>query len=73
MAGDTSKPALVSKTFCGIAALPKYKVEVILAAWADVLALRKAGEFIPSDFHPTVLQKRGKADTVPGDTSSRNL
>ena len=53
--------------------LAKYEVEVILAARSDILPLRKAGEFIPSDFDPTILQKRGKADSIPGNTSSGNL
>ena len=48
--------------------LAEYKVEVILTARSDVLQLRKAGECVPSDLHPAVLQKRGNTGTVPGDT-----
>src|SRR4029079_12201667 len=53
--------------------IAEYEVEIILAARPDILPLRKAGESIPSDLHPAVLQKRRNAGTVPGDTSSRNL
>src|SRR3954463_2204907 len=38
--------------------IAEYEVEIILAARPDILPLRKAGESIPSDLHPAVLQKR---------------